>query len=263
MSLLGVAVCLVLTAIGIETREAWLPRLAGLPQIWHRAKTAPRKIPISTSLGLTLADHAGDLNIAWDHKAAAVQAATGGTVEISSGGGAPMATRLDATQLHSGSLTFKRETEKVDVILSVEGPNGELGRESRGFLGILPERPAENADSPTARQRDVLAAEVEQLKGEIHAQAAHNRELQESLDRRAATAADSDRLKSQLTAQIARARDLEKTIKTKDDQMAKLRNDLSVQQSHSKVLAKSVDDLQLRLQQMKRLSNQNADPARP
>jgi hypothetical protein len=29
------------------------------------------------------------------------------------------------------------------------------------------------------------------------------------------------------------------------------------------VLAKSVDDLQLRLQQMKRLSNQNADPTRP
>jgi len=174
-----------------------------------------------------------------------------------------MTTRLDATQLQSGSLTFKRETEKVDVILSVEGPNGELGRQSLGFLGKLPAPPADDADSPAARQRDILAAEVEQLKGEIQAQTAHNKEMQASLDQRALTAADLDRLKSQLTTQIARSRELEKTIKSKDDQISKLRNDLGIQQSHAKVLAKSVDDLQLRLQQMKRLSNQNADPARP
>jgi hypothetical protein len=263
LSLLWVAICLVITAVAIETRQTWLPRLASLPQFGHRANTSPAKVPIATSLGLTLADHSGDLNIAWDHQAAAVLAGTGGTVEISSGGGIPMATRLDATQLHSGSLTFKRETEKVDVTLSVDGSHGELGRETRGFFGKLPETSADNDDSPAARQRDVLAAEVERLKGEIKAQTASNRELQQSLDRSGTSAADFDRLKSQLTAQTARSRELEKAVRAKDDQIAKLRNDLSVQQSHAKVLAKSVDDLQLRLQQMKRLSNQNADPSRP
>ena len=94
-------------------------------------------------------------------------------------------------------------------------------------------------------------------------QTARNRELQKSLDQRAGAAADADRLKSQLAAQIARTRDLEKAIKPKDDQIAKLRNDLTLQQSHARVLAKSVDELQLRIQQMKRLSNQSPEPAKP
>jgi predicted RNase H-like nuclease (RuvC/YqgF family) len=108
-----------------------------------------------------------------------------------------------------------------------------------------------------------LAAEVERLKGEIQAQATRNRELQDSLDKRGAATADFDRLKAQLNSQIARTREVEKTSKVKDDQIAKLRNEVTVQQSHAKVLAKSVDDLQLRLQQMKRLNNQNADPPKP
>jgi proteasome lid subunit RPN8/RPN11 len=261
--LLGLAACLAIGAIGFQTRQAWLPWLSRAPRMWPRAGAAPAKVPVVTSLGLTLADQGGDLNISWDHKAAAVRAATGGTLGISSGGGAPLETRLDATQLQTGSLTFKRETEKVDVILTVEGPQGELGRQSLGFLGKMPEQPAEDANSPAARKRDALAAEVERLKGEIRAQTARNREMQEALDQRAASAADFERLKSQLTAQIAHSRELDKTIRSKDDQIAKLRTDLSVQQSHNRVLAKSVDDLQLRLQQMKRLSNQNADPAKP
>jgi len=263
MPLVGLAAGLAICAVGFETRQAWLPRLQRLPHIWHGADAALAKAPAVTSLGLTLADHGGDLSIAWDHKAAAVQAATGGTLDISSGGGIPLETRLDATQLHSGSLTFKRETEKVDVILSVEGPHGELERESLGFLGKLPQPPPEDATPAAARQRAALVAQVERLRGEIQAQKARNRELQESQDQRASSAAELDRLRSQLTAQIARTKELEKIARTKDDQLAKLRNDLSVQQSHNRVLAKSVDTLQLRLQQMKRLSNQNADPAKP
>ncbi len=259
-SILAVVICLGLGIAGYETRTAWLP---GLTSLWPRANTAPMRLPAAPSLGLTLADREGDLSITWDHTAPATRAATSGTMEISSGGGAPMAYPLDATQLHSGSLTFRRETEKVDVIMSVDGPEGRLGRQSSSFVGKLPRAPATDNDSPAARERDVMAAEVERLKGEIRTQAAHNKELQDALDKRAATTADSDRLKAQLNAQIARSRDLEKTSKAKDDQIAKLKNDLSVQQSHAKVLAKSVDDLQLRLQQMKRLNNQNADPSRP
>jgi hypothetical protein len=255
-----VAACLAIGAVGFETRQTWLP---GLAAIWPRASTAPRTPPFATALGLTLADREGDLTITWNHKAAAVAAATTGTVEISGGDGVPMKTPLDAAQLHSGSLTFRRETEKVDVTLSVEGPQGQLGFQSLSYLGKLPDSAAAEAASPAARQRDALAAEVERLKGEIQAQTARNRDLQGKLEERAATAADFASLKAQLNAQIARSRDLDKTVKTKDDQIAKLRNDLTVQQSHAKVLAKSVDELQLRLQQVKRLNNQNADPPKP
>jgi hypothetical protein len=258
--LLALAGCLAIGAFAFETRQAWLPLL---PRVWRQAKPVHPKPPVVTSLGLSLSDHTGDLSISWDHKAAAVQAATGGTVVVSSGGGVLMTTRLDPTQLQSGALTFKRETEKVDVVLSVEGPNGELGREYLGFLGKLPEPPPADADPAAARRRNPLAIEVARLKGEIQAQMARNRKLQEALDQSDGAPAELDRLKSQLAAQIARTRELEKAIKPKDDQIAKLRNDLSVQQSHARVLAKSVDDLQLRLQHMKRLNNQNADPAKP
>jgi proteasome lid subunit RPN8/RPN11 len=258
--ILGIAACLAIGAVGFETRQTWLPGLEG---IWPRADAAPRKFPLAAALGLTLADREGDLSITWNHKAAAVAAATTGTLEISADGGVPMKTPLDAAQLHSGSLTFRRETEKVDVTLSVEGPQGQLGLQSLSYMGKLPDSAAAETASPATRQRDALAAEVQRLKSEIQAQTARNRDLQGALEEHAATAADFARLKAQLNAQIARSRDLDKTAKAKDDQIAKLRNDLTVQQSHAKVLAKSVDDLQLRLQQVKRLNNQNADPPKP
>ena len=258
--LLGVAAGVALIAFGVGTRQSWLPGLVGL---FHSAGTAPAKARAVQSLGLSLLDHGGDLIISWNHQAAAVQAATSGALEISSGGGTPMVSRLDAGQLQSGSLTFKRETEQVDVVLSVQGPQGQLGRQYLGFRGKLPAAPVEDTNPAVLRERDALAAEVERLKAEVQAQTARNRLLQKSLDQRPGGSAELDRLKSQVAALTTRTRDLEKAIKPKDEQIARLRNDLTTQQSHNSVLAKSVDDLQFRLQKMKRLSNQSADPAKP
>jgi hypothetical protein len=164
-------------------------------------------------------------------------------------------------QLQSASFTYKRETEKVDVILSVEGAGGELGRESGVFLGKLPNGPGAAADPGAARQRDELAVEVERLKGDLKTQLARYQQLLKSADQRGDMVAEAEHLRNQLNAQIARTKELEKALKPKDDQIAKLRNDLGVQVSHNKVLAQALDEAeaQLLLQRQKRLSTQNPD----
>jgi hypothetical protein len=67
-----------------------------------------------------------------------------------------------------------------------------------------------------------------------------------------------------LNTQTARARDLEKALKPKDDQIARLRTELEIQTSHNRVLAQSLDEAQsqLKLQQKKRLNNQNPDTSK-
>lgn len=255
---MGLAAVLAIAAFGFETRRVWLPR------IWHGAAAAA-PASVATSLGLVLSDHDGQLRIGWDRKAPAIATATRGTLEISAGGGLPSATQLDAAQLQAGSFTYMRETEKVDVVLSVEGPNGELGHESVAFLGKLTEPAANTPDPAVARQRDALAVEVERLKGDLKIQVARNQQLLQYKEQRGDIVADVERLRTQLNSQVARNKELEKTLKPKDDQIAKLRNELNIQISHNRVLAQSLDETQaqLKLQQKKRLSHQSADTSKP
>lgn len=88
---------------------------------------------------------------------------------------------------------------------------------------------------------------MERLKGELKAAIARNQQLLKNADQRGKVVPDAARLQEQLNAQIT-----------------KLRNDLSVQMSHNKVLAQSLDEAQaqLKLQQKKRLGNQAADSSK-
>jgi proteasome lid subunit RPN8/RPN11 len=256
-ALLGLAACLAIGAFGFETRRVWMAR------IW-RGPAGTAQTSVATSLGLVLADHNGQLRIGWDRKAPVVASATRGSLEISAGGGIPSVTQFNAAELQSGSFTYSRETEKVEVVLSVEGANGELGHESASYLGKLPEQAGAAAESAAARQRDELAVEVERLKGDLKAEVARNQKLAKYSEQRGDITAEVERLRAQLNAQVARTKELERALKPKDDQIAKLRNDLNAQVSHNHVLAQSVDDMQaqLRLQQKKRLNNQNADTSK-
>jgi proteasome lid subunit RPN8/RPN11 len=254
---LGLAACLAIGAFGFETRRVWMPR------IWHgSAGTAQNSV--ATSLGLVLADQNGQLRIGWDRKTPVIASATRGTLEISAGGGIPSVTQFGSAELQSGSFTYSRETEKVEVVLSVEGPNGEVGHESASYLGKFPEQAGAAAESAVARQRDELAVEVERLKGDLKAEVALNQKLAKYTEQRGDITAEVERLRAQLNTQLARTKELERALKPKDDQIAKLRNDLNVQVSHNRVLSQSLDDMQaqLRMQQKKRLNNQNADTSK-
>ena len=260
-ALLGLAAAVALGVFGYQTRNSWLPK------VWSGAAAAPAPPAVSTNLGLSLKDQDGDLKIAWDRTLPAIGAANYGTLEIS-GGGLPSAVRLDAGQLATGSFTYKRETERVDVALVVESAAGELGRESASFMAKLPRAgspPTASADPALAEERDALTAQVEKLKRDLWAEIAKNQKLLNSnAGPDAAPPADPNKLQAQLNAALERVQELEKAIKPKDDQIARLRADLATQIAHNKVLGESLDaaQAQLKLQQKKRLSNQAGDTAK-
>jgi proteasome lid subunit RPN8/RPN11 len=258
--MIGLTAVLAVGIFGFATKSVWLPR------VWSGSAAGGAQSKNVTSLGLELKDEGGELRIVWDRKNPALASATRGTLEISGGGGFPSATRLDASQLATGSFTYKRETERVDVSLSVDGAGGELGRESASFLGKLPDNGTSPATSDTGvtTERDALAVEVERLKRDLKAEVAKNQQLLRSMDVRGGAEAEAERLRDQLNAEMLRNKELEKASKPKDDQLAKLRSDLAIQLAHNKVLGESLDaaNAQLKLQQKKRLSNQAADTAK-
>ncbi|HUA57480.1 MAG TPA: hypothetical protein VML19_01925 [Verrucomicrobiae bacterium] len=262
-ALLGLAAMVALGVFAYQTRASWVHI------VWSGAAAAPETPRVSTTLGLSLKDQDGDLKIVWDRTRPAIAAANYGTLEIS-GGGVPSSVRLDAVQLATGSFTYKRETERVDVSLMVASAAGDLGRESASFMGKLPDAgsaPPTAQDTALAAERDALAAQVEKLKRDLRLEIARNQQLLKSTEGRGTAPAaplDPDKLQGQLNAALARVKDLEKSIKPKDEQIAKLRADLATQVAHNKVLGESLDaaEAQLKQQQKKRLSNQSGDTAK-
>ncbi len=259
--LLALAAALAIGALAFETRSVWLPKLWGGAAGSAQSKTA-------ATLGLDVTDYNGELKILWDRKNPAIQAATRGTLEIADGGGLPRATRLDAAELANGSFRYRRETERVDVILSVDGPGGELGRELASFLGKIPDAGAKGKppapDTAVAAERDALAVQVEKLKRDLKAETTRNQQLLKSMDLRGGLQVEAEKLQNQLTAEMARNRELEKASKSKDEQLAKLRSDLATQIAHNKVMGESLDALQaqVKLQQKKRMGNQAGDTSK-
>jgi small-conductance mechanosensitive channel len=89
---------------------------------------------------------------------------------------------LDPLQLETGTFTYGRQGEQVDVKLSIHLPNGQQSRGATSFLGKLPERKPQSEDPEIRKQRDALAEEAAKLKSDLAAQAARTRKLEQSLD---------------------------------------------------------------------------------
>ncbi len=169
------------------TREEWLPPVAA----WFH----PAGPVAQTSVGLRTLDRDGQLQILWDGGAADVRSGRAGILLITDG----RQTRsfpLDAAHLRNGSLTYSRQTERVDVTLSLDQPNGQTLIEAAAFLGKAPRQPAAagaasvepsgnntNVSSHDLQnQRDALAQENAQLKEQVASQAERIKLLEKSLD---------------------------------------------------------------------------------
>jgi proteasome lid subunit RPN8/RPN11 len=247
-AILGVAAALAVAAVAYQTRDAWVRIFS------HPAAAAPPGT--ANSLGLVLVDRDGDLQIAWNRRIPAIQTAARGTLVIASTGGTPTTVQLTSAQLQTGSVTFKRESEKLEVALSVENTSGVASRESANFMGRLPAqaKPQAQSESDAAQNR-----EMERLKGQLKAEIAKNQQLLKYSDQKIDVVAEAERLRNQLNTLTARNKELEGEIKPKDDQIARLQNELNVQKSHNRVLAQSLDETvaQLKQQQRKRLNAQD------
>jgi proteasome lid subunit RPN8/RPN11 len=167
--------CCALGAAAYWKRDLWLPRVSAVVQ---RRPPAPAPPP---PLGLNTIDSAGQLQIRWDRNSPLVQRATGGALSIGAGGPARQEIPLDKAHLLSGVFTFARQTERVDVSLSLTQPDGRSSREVTMFVGKLPDtKPVE--DPAAQEQRANLTKQVAKMQTDLDAEIARNAKLQKSMD---------------------------------------------------------------------------------
>ncbi len=176
---LTVAIALVgglgLGAAAYQTRGMWLPRITALWQSGSAVVSQP------ASTGLQTVDLDGQLQIRWDRNSAAVQSAHRAVLTIRDTG-TPLAVELDKEHLLTGSFTYGRQGERVDVTLALHGSDGQVtAREASTYLGKLPARAP--ADDPQVRkERDDLAKKADTLSKDLNAQRARTQKLERSLE---------------------------------------------------------------------------------
>jgi len=123
-----------------QTRGIWLPRVL----------SGPAATPKGPYIGLATLDSGGQLQIQWDRDSPAVRNAEGATLLILDGNTAPQNVLLDATHLRTGTFTYGRQSERVDVALTLRGTAGQTAREVSTFLGKLPEPAVSARGDPAA-----------------------------------------------------------------------------------------------------------------
>ncbi|HLK65300.1 MAG TPA: hypothetical protein VKU19_17795 [Bryobacteraceae bacterium] len=140
--LLALAAGLAFGAAAYQTRELWLPH----------GSAASNSNP--SSIGLTILDVGGQLQIRWNRESPAVRSADEGSLVIEDGSALPQAVQLNSTHLRQGSFTYGRQSERVDVALTLHGPDSQTVREMATFLGKLPTAQSlvPSVEDPTARK---------------------------------------------------------------------------------------------------------------
>ena len=169
-AVLAIAIGLVVCALGFQTRHLWLPGL-----------TAAIRPASQISIGLTTIDSDGQLQIRWDRDSLAARQGADAILEIDDGP-VPRDIQLDALELRTGTFTYGRRGEQVDVKLTIHLGNGQQMRGATSFLGKLPERKPPPEDPEIRKQRDALAEEAAKLRSDLAAEAARTRKLEQSLN---------------------------------------------------------------------------------
>jgi proteasome lid subunit RPN8/RPN11 len=147
------AAALAIGGAAVATRPFWLPRVMAMLQ---PVPAAPAPV-IPASLGLNSLDHEGQLQITWNRNSLAVLAANDALLEISEAGSPLKAIPLDGAHLQSGTYTYIRSAEAVDIKLIAHYAKGPDLREATGFIGKLPERKAPEKDSEMKTQLEEQA----------------------------------------------------------------------------------------------------------
>jgi len=140
----------------------------------------------AAAAGLNAVERDGQLQILWDGSAPDVKHCVSATLLITDGA-APRSLPLDAVQLQSGTMNYARQSERVDVTLSLIQPNGQRRLQATTFIGKLPfaATPPASAAEPIddlRKERDQLAADNARLKEALARQTDTNQRLQKLLD---------------------------------------------------------------------------------
>lgn len=170
---LAVGVGLALGAVGFQTRAVWLPRAIGA------VKSAPPP-SVPPAMGLNTLDSDGQLQIHWDRGSLPVRTGSGAMLEITDGA-QPRSIAMDSQHLQAGVFTYGRQSEKVEVKLTIHMPDGHDVREITTFLGALPPRQPPPDDPQVLRERDALAKEAAKLKSDLAVEEKRTKKLERSL----------------------------------------------------------------------------------
>src|SRR5450759_2744317 len=161
-----------------QVREMWLP------QVLAAIRPAPpvANLPPAPALGLNTVDRQGQLQIGWDRNSPSVRRASDAILEITDGGPLPVAIQLDPAHLETGSFTYARTAEKVDVLLIVHRKDGPDLREVTSFLGKLPDRKSAEELEAERKQREEMAMQAAKLKADMNSQAAKTKKLENEVE---------------------------------------------------------------------------------
>jgi proteasome lid subunit RPN8/RPN11 len=118
------------------------------------------------SLGLRVMDVDGQLLIEWDRSTASVREASGALIEITDGGDV-FKIEMDAARLSEGSVTYKRQSERVDIRFQVDQSGAEPVRELIRFLGPPASGKASAGEVEAIHQRDALQGELNRVRAEL------------------------------------------------------------------------------------------------
>jgi hypothetical protein len=161
----------------------WLWLLAALILVAALTIAGERYLPLGSAtetIGLSVLEREGQLDIEWNHAAAPVSNAARGTLEIADG---PQTRTipLAPAELALGKFSYKRDTGDIQVRMRVEAADGKKVQEASRFLGPPP--PKGNAEELQALQqrRDELEAEVARLKQSNDQQAQRIQQLERTL----------------------------------------------------------------------------------
>jgi hypothetical protein len=131
--------------------------------------------PVSAAPLLSAVDQNGQLQIRWDRAAAPVRRAKAGALEIVDGGSRSVVL-LDPDRLRSGSFQYVRQSERIEVRLVLDQPDGQKIQEYTNFLGRLP------AAADPQQPREELAREAERLRMDLKNQAVRTRQLERTVE---------------------------------------------------------------------------------
>jgi proteasome lid subunit RPN8/RPN11 len=154
-----------------QTRDRWLP-VAGTDS---RSAAAPPAVTLTTI------DHDGQLLISWDGTAPEILNSNGGILTIVDGG-EPRRIPLDRTHLQTGSFTYGRQGDRVDLTLVVTQPKGPDLVEAATYVGRPPQPHPAAESSGLQKERDALAAENVRLKAELSRQEERVHRLEKALE---------------------------------------------------------------------------------
>ena len=126
------------------SRVLWVSALlVGLTGVGFAAhRYLELKTPVEEGFSLRALDRSGQLQLTWDHAARAIRAVRLARLEITDGS-ERVSTDLIAAQVQRGSFCYARQSERVDIRLTVIEASGRSTEEYTSFFGHLPASEAE------------------------------------------------------------------------------------------------------------------------